>query len=1001
MSQQLVTPELFDQVAESAFERARRMVEQLDAFAARGEDMRRESNHVLAGRAHRLAGPRDAPASALHGCTAVMLPSRVDLAHPTVMAIVGQAQWERQSEGLREHAAVLRATLVDALAAARGAHKRGLFRSRHRAATSPQAIDRLRELDHWATATGFAEDLDRFLGQGPIIRTQPSAYQIRAAAAQALGMPAPPSADPVLAPSDIRTLRLVLEGGTNLQRTRDRLVDDIKKTYEAVRDRMITRRLKELPVSVIGDVSKGNLRVGALERAGIVTVNAVLEQGSRLELLEGVGAHTAMQSLAIARNLRREIKDDLRLRIDLDEGDKLLSRLVSSLHLLLGFEARLDAHRAEIADLLAILAPFASLPATDDAVMLLHQHSPRRGGDLTRHLQERLAWVNGSGISKLLGGTEIGVPASAAWDDYKRRAVEYHGLLGELLGITVDVEAAQGHLPREVVDAVHQQDLDSSQLKVSLRGYQAFGARYSLVQRRVLIGDEMGLGKTIQALAVMAHLSSNGGDHFMVVCPSAVSVNWVKEVRKHSRLEPVRVHGAERDRSWRRWRSRGGVAITTYDTLRRLDLRDFRADLLVVDEAHYIKNPGAQRSAAVAGLVEHSERTMFLTGTPLENRVGEFQNLVAYLQPDVAQRLDGAAMVLGARKFREAVAPVYLRRNSDDVLSELPELVQTPQWVDFTSHERDAYLDALNRKAFQDMRRVGFTADPAGSGKLGRLESIVDEALANGRKVVIFSYFREVLSAVQHRLGDRVVGVITGSVSADGRQALIDSFTESPRARVLLSQIQAGGVGINLQTASVVILCEPQVKPSLEDQAVKRAHRMGQVRTVQVHRLLTPRSVDERMLEILGQKSEIFAEYAAQSDVAAASPEAVDITDSAVAKQVLAEEQARYAAELRERFGNGTSSAPAPEAPSSIEPPSPQSTVHSSHPRIAPSESGRWSSKDPDGGRTTANPFRHPSTTRSSSTDDPGRGRERQAASSTCGACGQPISLMSNRCGCS
>ncbi len=145
------------------------------------------------------------------------------------------------------------------------------------------------------------------------------------------------------------------------------------------------------------------------------------------------------------------------------------------------------------------------------------------------------------------------------------------------------------------------------------------------------------------------------------------------------------------------------------------------------------------------------------------------------------------------------------------------------------------------------------------------------------------------------------MGVITGGTSADGRQALVDEMTDRARPCVLLSQIVAGGVGLNLQAASVVILCEPQVKPALEDQAVKRAHRMGQVRAVQVHRLLTEDSVDERMLEILDAKSEVFAQYAAHSDVASASPEAVSITDAKVAQQVLAQEQERLAAELRAR----------------------------------------------------------------------------------------------------
>src|SRR5690606_19814945 len=236
--------------------------------------------------------------------------------------------------------------------------------------------------------------------------------------------------------------------------------------------------------------------------------------------------------------------------------------------------------------------------------------------------------------------------------DFKRRAAEYYGLLGETVGITTDVDAAQGHLPQEVAEAVHRQMLNTDGLKASLRGYQDFGARYALVQRRVLLGDEMGLGKTVQALAAMTHLEAGGARHFLVVCPSAVLVNWSKEVRKHTYLEPLRVHGPAREQAWERWQRRGGVAITSFDTLWRLSETDLEPDLLVVDEAHLVKNPDTKRGRAVADFSDHSDRVLFMTGTPLENRVEEFHSLVHYLQPDVVADLDAAEMVLGAHKFR-------------------------------------------------------------------------------------------------------------------------------------------------------------------------------------------------------------------------------------------------------------------------------------------------------------------------------------------------------------
>ena len=139
----------------------------------------------------------------------------------------------------------------------------------------------------------------------------------------------------------------------------------------------------------------------------------------------------------------------------------------------------------------------------------------------------------------------------------------------------------------------------------------------------------------------------------------------------------------------------------------------------------------------------------------------------------------------------------------------------------------------------------------------------------------------------------RVFGPISGSVPPARRQRLVDDFAAAPGHAVLLAQIEAGGVGLNMQAASVVILCEPQLKPTVEHQAVARAHRMGQVRSVQVHRLLCTGGVDERLVRLLENKSRLFDAYARRSAVAESTPDAVDISDLALARRIVEEEQAR------------------------------------------------------------------------------------------------------------
>jgi SNF2 family DNA or RNA helicase len=406
----------------------------------------------------------------------------------------------------------------------------------------------------------------------------------------------------------------------------------------------------------------------------------------------------------------------------------------------------------------------------------------------------------------------------------------------------------------------------------------------------------MGLGKTVQAIAAMAHLAARGATHFLVVCPASVLINWSREVARHSTIPVVTLHGSGRARAVARWRAQGGVGVVTFGSLGAVKLPPPRPALLVVDEAHYVKNHTAKRSQAVNLVAAESDRVLFLTGTPMENRIEEFRALIEHLRPEIAADMGPEHAAISVEAFRRAAAPVYLRRNQPDVLTELPELVQVDEWEQFGARDGAAYREAVRAGNFMAMRRAAFAVRrPHDSAKLTRLLELTGEALANGRKVVIFSYFRDVLAVVGAALGTDARGPITGSTPVADRQRIVDEFTAAPQPAALVCQIEAAGVGVNIQAASVVILCEPQVKPSIEYQAIARAHRMGQVRTVQVHRLLIADSVDERMIELLGSKAQLFDAYVRHSTIAHASPGAVDISEVQLARIIVAEEQQRLA----------------------------------------------------------------------------------------------------------
>jgi SNF2 family DNA or RNA helicase len=189
------------------------------------------------------------------------------------------------------------------------------------------------------------------------------------------------------------------------------------------------------------------------------------------------------------------------------------------------------------------------------------------------------------------------------------------------------------------------------------------------------------------------------------------------------------------------------------------------------------------------------------------------------------------------------------------------------------------------------MRRAAMLSER--SQKVERLVEIIEEAESNGRRVIVFSYFRAVLAEIARVLPGQVFGPLSGSTPTKERQSLVDKFSAAGDGAVLVAQISAGGVGLNIQSASVVVICEPQIKPTMESQAIARAHRMGQTKTVQVYRLLTENSVDERVREILARKRQIFDAFARDSVIASQAPDAVDYSEVELARMVIAAERKR------------------------------------------------------------------------------------------------------------
>lgn len=479
-------------------------------------------------------------------------------------------------------------------------------------------------------------------------------------------------------------------------------------------------------------------------------------------------------------------------------------------------------------------------------------------------------------------------------DDYRKNFADYSAILEresevEVVTASVVKRGRQGGLPSQIVDAVESVQLSVDGLDVNLRAYQEFGIKYLIHQRRTVLGDEMGLGKTIQAMGAAVHAKeTEGAGAFLIVAPASILGNWQREIESRTSIQCRMLHGAQRDFNLRQWKLTGGFGLTSYATLKSLhEINIARCDLLIVDEAHYAKNPGAMRSRSVAQIAANAQRVVLMTGTPLENRVEEFINLIRICDRDMATQVGKGLSFVSesdAQNFEKRVAPVYLRRNQTDVLTELPEVVENLEWVDMTPADWNRYEASLADRHIMGLRRAANGSDLT-SSKMRRLKELVDQYRYENRKVVIFSFFKSTLD-----LAGEIAGTfqrIDGGVPAAQRMRIVDDFNNSAHWQALVSQIDAGGVGLNLQGASVVILVEPQFKPTTEWQAIKRVHRMGQTQRVLVHRLLASDTVDERMYDLIGKKALIFDDYARESAVKDASSSAADGADAKMKQRIL------------------------------------------------------------------------------------------------------------------
>ncbi|MEI6340215.1 MAG: DEAD/DEAH box helicase, partial [Verrucomicrobiota bacterium] len=435
---------------------------------------------------------------------------------------------------------------------------------------------------------------------------------------------------------------------------------------------------------------------------------------------------------------------------------------------------------------------------------------------------------------------------------------------------------------------------------IPLRPYQIEGTTWLLAKARASLGgllaDEMGLGKTVQALAMVESLPGI----ILVVCPSSLVWNWKREAAHFLPGLPVlTIDGPNREKHFAAI-SRHRLIVTSYALLRRdiahYQSLDFAA--VILDEAQHIKNPGSQNAKAACALRARSR--FILTGTPIENSLRDLWSLFEFLLPaylgsrqDFKDRyetplLNGERGSLWVRLCRR-IQPYFLRRLKRDILTELPDKIEQIIEIELSDEQKAAYtqlqqaaraqIDQLGeqgqtgparmrvltallrlRQACCDLRLLGAPAKESGtaSAKLTALLELLGESIDGGHRALVFSQFTSMLDLIGEALDDLGIIYCRLDGSTKNREEVVTRFQTVATVPVFLISLKAGGVGLNLTAADIVIHYDPWWNPAVEAQATDRAHRIGQKNVVTSIKLIARDTVEERVLKMQEKKRELL-----------------------------------------------------------------------------------------------------------------------------------------------
>lgn len=450
------------------------------------------------------------------------------------------------------------------------------------------------------------------------------------------------------------------------------------------------------------------------------------------------------------------------------------------------------------------------------------------------------------------------------------------------------------------------------EVKGILREYQKEGVYWLHFLKKYgfggILADEMGLGKTIQALSI---LKMNSGKTHLVVCPKSLMYNWENEIKKY--FPSMKVLVIDKDSEKRKQLinevKNYDVVVTSYSMLQK-DYAEYieknvEFNYMIMDEAHYVKNIKTLSSKAVR--IIPAERKILLTGTPLENNLDELYGtfeliMPGYLGSKLEFRRDFVSKIernntIALEILQSKIKPFILRRTKKQVLTELPEKQEQVVFNEMTNKQVGIYNEVLNRvrievnqlvkdkgfdrvriqvlSALLKLRQIcnhpslvdkSFTDEDDISGKYEQFLDLLTETIESGEKVLVFSQFTSMLDIIQKELEKRKVNFLRLDGSTKNRQDVVDKFNEDENVKLFLISLKAGGVGLNLTSASTVFLYDPWWNPMVEQQAIDRTHRIGQKKRVNIYKFITRNSIEEKILKLQERKGNMFENLVSADD---------------------------------------------------------------------------------------------------------------------------------------